>query len=992
MSARTIPRPGYTSIHNDPDRGDPAVRFWCNMKLIVNCLILCLVVVPGSAWAETRNVGNADPRVVELSGPWSFAYTTCYPDEVPDAAAFKISMPVPGCWDDEVSRERAMTLWPDARFNPKHREFRFPVSLNLDDLGDGSMPFLLGSGWYRKQIAVPAEWRDRSVTLRVGRVVMEAWLYVNGKPVHHHLGHSTPWEVPLAPHLRFGEDNEIILAVANMRTDRNGTNLEGWQGRSGGIFGSVSLKIAPATPIVNLFVFQDDNDKLKWQVELADPPGPDVEIRWCIRQSQSRQTLAEGRLPANGRQVRWTTGTFGVKPWSDREPNLYEVEASLWSGNTRLDEVRQPFGMRRFSRDGIGLRLNDAPIYLRGVADHAYYPETCTPPLDIDWYRKHLRRLKELGFNWVRFHTHVPLEPCLQAADELGMLIQVEPPSGYQISEWRDILRFCRKHPSVVMYCCGNEEVLDEDKIEYLAQCAAEMHKLAPGTLFMPQEALRGIEYAWDAKNFGPDFVEEPYPHDTVRLEKVRDFSDVIGQFTWGALSYVSLGLDLMNPKEMEYYLSGGFSSVTPQAIDDRLIPYDRPCLTHELGIMGCYLDLNLEKRYRNTRIGPTLFSQARQALERERLIDRADVYYRNSAAWQRLLHKDAVEMARHCRRITGYDLLGANDVHWPWYGYACGVMNEFDELKAGETVADVLRYNNESVLLISDQRERNVLAGQPFARDLSVSWFGAGRLEEATVKWSLQTPDGEMLGAGQQPVPSVEAGNVAKIAAIHMTMPPCERPTKVTLSIQLSHSGGQLENQWNFWLFPAVLAVSDSKVRVVGALDAACIQELVRDGRVVLLGNEPFPSRFASFQIGLAGRPFGNLATVIADHPLLKHFPHDGYCDWQFYPMLGAASAVSFEGMDAAFDPIVEVVSSYKHIHKQGAVFEWQVGSGRLLVCTLNLRDSDPAAAYFRQCLLDYAAGDQFQPRMKVEPQQFAQILGLDPESWKPRTRTSGS
>jgi hypothetical protein len=76
------------------------------------------------------------------------------------------------------------------------------------------------------------------------------------------------------------------------------------------------------------------------------------------------------------------------------------------------------------------------------------------------------------------------------------------------------------------------------------------------------------------------------------------------------------------------------------------------------------------------------------------------------------------------------------------------------------------------------------------------------------------------------------------------------------------------------------------------------------------------------------------------------------------------------------AFDPIIEVVSSYKTISKQAAVFEWRVGKGRLLVCALNLSDSDPAAAYFHGCLLQYAAGSQFEPRTGIAPEKLALLL----------------
>ena len=49
----------------------------------------------------------------------------------------------------------------------------------------------------------------------------------------------------------------------------------------------------------------------------------------------------------------------------------------------------------------------------------------------------------------------------------------------------------------------------------------------------------------------------------------------------------------------------------------------------------------------------------------------------------------------------------------------------------------------------------------------------------------------------------------------------------------------------------------------------------------------------------------------------------------------------------------------------------------------------SDPAAAYLRWALLDYAAGDQFRPRTKVEVEKLPQILELDvpPAPVKPKT-----
>jgi beta-galactosidase len=919
---------------------------------LLAAISLVSVLGGGAVRAEDGRVGT-----VNLCGDWAFAYTVDRAQGLPPAEAFKASMPVPGCWDDVFDGARARAFWPSAKFNPDYQPIRFPTDNN--HLVDPSFPFLLGTGWYRRQIDVPAAWKGRQITLQVARVVMDAWVYVNGREVHHHFGHSTNWEMPLGPHLNFGQPNELVIAVDNTRTDRaNSSIINGWTGRSAGIFGPVLIRLAGAARIADVYVFPDKG-RLNWRVEVQGDLPKLSQLRWQIRDPKTKRVVGRGTQQAAGGENCWDTETFGLKPWSEREPNLYELEVGLNVGDDALDICRQPFGLRRLTTAGTKLRLNERPIFLRGHCDHSYYPLTCTPPTDIAWYREHIRRLKELGFNWIRFHTATPLEPCFEAADELGMLIQVEPPVNYAFSEWCDILRACRRHPSVVIYCCGNEDLLDEAKIEYIAKCEKQMRAVVPDALFNPQEALRGIEYGWAPTDLGKDTVEQPFHHNPKRLARLKEFSDVLGQHAWGWLSYDNL-------------------DGVPEKIDQQMAIYERPCLTHELGIAGCYINLKLEERYRKLRAGHDLYAAAQEQIAKAGLLDRADTYYRNAAALQRLILKDAMETARACQLTAGYDCIGAADLQWPYCGYECGLMNEFDELKPGRTAEDIRCFNGESVLTISERLDRRLVAGRPLQRKVLLSWFGDGTLRNAPVRWSLKATDGTVLAKGEQMAPEVAAGTVAQLATIDAPMPKLERPTKATLTVELQCPGDRVHNQWDFWLFPAGQAKAPDNVRVVSELDAAVIDALAAGQRVVLLGTKPFSARSTRFRSMSAGRAEGDVATVIARHPLTDQMPNDGFGDWQFYQMLSGAASVQFDDMPEAFDPIVEVVCSYKQVHRQAAVFEWRVGSGRLLVCSLSLNDWDPAGAYFRRCLLAYAGGEQFQPRTKVSPERLKQLLKL--------------
>ncbi|MBI4028723.1 MAG: hypothetical protein HY360_27340 [Verrucomicrobia bacterium] len=181
---------------------------------------------------------------------------------------------------------------------------------------------------------------------------------------------------------------------------------------------------------------------------------------------------------------------------------------------------------------------------LDGDWDFAYRPDAVvTPGSELPpaqefaatmpvpgYWDDHLPRLRVTpGWSAARFNPeykpvempmgHFPPEEYLQAADELGMMVQVEPASQFTETEWVEILKTCRSHPSVVIYCTGNEEWLDDPKIEFLKRCASRCKEFAPDALFNAHEALRGVEYGWESgAPLDEGTVSEPYPHNPRRF------------------------------------------------------------------------------------------------------------------------------------------------------------------------------------------------------------------------------------------------------------------------------------------------------------------------------------------------------------------------------------------------------------------------------------------------------------------------------------------
>ena len=68
-------------------------------------------------------------------------------------------------------------------------------------------------------------------------------------------------------------------------------------------------------------------------------------------------------------------------------------------------------------------------------------------------------------------------------------------------------------------------------------------------------------------------------------------------------------------------------------------------------------------------------------------------------------------------------------------------------------------------------------------------------------------------------------------------------------------------------------------------------------------------------------------------------------------------------------------MASSYKNARREALLFEYRVGSGRLLVCGLHLQDEDPGARWLRAQILNYADSDVFKPEIAITE---AQLLSL--------------
>jgi beta-galactosidase/beta-glucuronidase len=117
------------------------------------------------------------------------------------------------------------------------------------------------------------------------------------------------------------------------------------------------------------------------------------------------------------------------------------------------------------ARDG-RIYLNGQPIYLRGVLDQAYYPETIYTPPSLEFLEDQARKAKALGLNCLRIHIKIEDPRYYDVADRLGLLVWTEIPNWVLLSDaadrrikatFRTMVERDWNHPSIIIWTLVNE-------------------------------------------------------------------------------------------------------------------------------------------------------------------------------------------------------------------------------------------------------------------------------------------------------------------------------------------------------------------------------------------------------------------------------------------------------------------------------------------------------------------------------------------------------
>ncbi|MFT3751633.1 MAG: glycoside hydrolase family 2 TIM barrel-domain containing protein [Paludibacter sp.] len=349
------------------------------------------------------------------------------------------------------------------------------IELNNPTKGAGGY-FPAGIGWYRKNFEVPTNWKGKRVSIYFEGVYMNSEVFINGKSVGIHPYGYTSFNYDLTPFLLFGKQNTIAVRVDNSQQ----INCRWYSGS--GIYRHVWLNVTHPVHLAH------------WGTDITTPDvsaeKATVQIKTVLKNEtdQLQQITLETKLsskksegfaqtiemqPNSEKEITQNITVNNPKLWTPETPALYTAKTIIRQGNTVVDAMENPFGIRslKFSAEK-GFELNGKTIKINGGCVH--HDNGCLGAAAYDRAEeRRVKLLKSAGFNTVRTSHNPPSEAFLNACDRLGLLVVDEAFDGWRTeknpydyasifdkwakSDIQSMVLRDRNHPSVIMWSIGNE-------------------------------------------------------------------------------------------------------------------------------------------------------------------------------------------------------------------------------------------------------------------------------------------------------------------------------------------------------------------------------------------------------------------------------------------------------------------------------------------------------------------------------------------------------
>lgn len=847
-------------------------------------------------------------------------------------------------------------------FNPYMKKYRVE--------GQMKFPFFLtpethytGNAWYRKTVLIPKNWKKKRVILTLERPHIETTIYVNNKEMGHQMGLSAPHIYDITKAVVAGKENTIAIKVYNgienvcVGQDSHSVTDQ-TQGNWNGIAGEISLACKPMEYIEHVDVYPDLKAK-KVRIQVKEVSEKKSNLKFII-DGRERKAIAYGN------------DTYEVvlgdemRTWDEYDPYVYQLTVT-----NGMDEYKTVFGMREIRVEGMDIILNDRPLYVRGTVGNCCFPETGYPPTDVASWERIFRKCQEYGLNTMRFHSYCPPEAAFVAADKLGFYLQPEGPSWpnhgvklnagqyidtYLMDETKRMVEAYGNHPSFVMMSAGNEPAGGWVKwcnqwVDYWKNtdsrriyCGANVGggwAWDDGSQYHVKGGARGLE--WDRR--APQSTDDYYQA-------------------------------LLFPRN--------YKSTTPN---------NSPIISHEQGQWCAFPDLKERSQYTGAYKAKN-FDIFEDLLRDNGMASQAEKFLHASGKLQVLAYKYEMERNFRTKDYTGFVMLSLNDysgqgsalvgplnVHWNEKGYVTAPeWREFCTDVVPLAKFPKFVYTNADTLRIPVEVYNATIDKLTSAH----TTYSITREEDNKVIYSGTLATG---------VTDIPRGKNNDLGEVNVILKDIINPEKLTLTVNISTAKGKWKNHWDFWVYPHVLNIPETKdVYISDSLDAKAI-EILKDGGKVLLtaaGKVRYGQDIKMNYLPVFWNtswfkmrpPHVTGAYIDKDHAMFGDFPTDDWTNLNWWELVNRTQVMNLSEFPTNYQPPIQPIDTWHVSRKCGLVVEANVLGGKLLMTTIDIKnglEKRVVARQLRKSILEYMQSGDFKPEINLQPETIQNLYNKE-------------
>ncbi|MHC4122496.1 MAG: glycoside hydrolase family 2 TIM barrel-domain containing protein [Planctomycetota bacterium] len=788
--------------------------------------------------------------------------------------------------------------------------------------------------------------------------------------------------------------------------------------------------------ILNDLFIIPDFDNSKAIVTFTSPQGC-AKFDWQIL--GSGKAVVGNTIKTKGEQkVSFEAEIKNFKPWDIDTPYLYQLKLSL-EVNGKTMEVLENFGMRKIHATKEAIYVNNEKFYAKGyIRGREAHDHPNLEGLDLEeYYAKNIRQAKKYGFNFIRFHSKVPPEECFIAADKLGIFIHVEIRKYFgkyqkerqymrddgeiiDREEWAEVIRSLRNHPSLMVYCMGNE-IRHPGHNPYVAEISKLTKEIDP-TRFFIDTCAHG--------EFDRDNVDIDVQHMSYFYPFGKDYDMFENTYNWFIYGSAK-GVDLIKQKQQNNFLS----------TMSRTIPAKFPILAHEVCHYTALRDIYAlnEKFEKCGAEKPWWIDELKKLIKLKGMEKDYPQMMAASKRFQFLGWKLGLEGARRSSLLCGFHFLQLSDTER--YENSNGVIDCFDD-DTGVDENEFLKFNSDAVIL-ADLSRRTYFENESISIPVILSHYCSKINGDAKLEFSvLDKENSHILISDTLEKINLDEKGRCEITQLQLNLPSVKEPKQLTLELKLiaDNDSFSIENNWDIWLYPnnpkkltdivCTVQLDDinlalrypnieqkgtlqkpEKLIIVNRFSKPVFEHLENGGDVLMLYRVPqtrdrkvraekeqyyLPTTWDRFK-GIIWDRGTNCGAFIRKSKALDCFPNDGFINLQFHGLIDDCDKIILDDFPCDVQPIIQGVDKATRdrfdvytfglsefqpewtMRKFAYLFELKVGKGRLFVSGFNftgINSNKPETCAMFESILKYVTSDSFQPKASISTEQLEAYL----------------